>query len=111
MKQLLIFTGSVLFLCLIINHMVLPNLPVTEAAEPDPVSITSFQQSSTVSTGFRLSIYNGFVAAFREGEEKPFYISTSRANDLPPKDRQLLSEGIFTHSRKELDRLLLDYCS
>lgn len=111
MKQLLIFTGSVLFLCLIINHMVLPSLPATEAADPAPVQLTSYQQSSEITPSFRVTVYNGFVAVFREGEEKPFYITEARVSDLPPKDRQLLTEGIITQSRKEVDRLLLDYCS
>ena len=109
----MIFTGIFLFICIIIDGMILPSIPAPKAADPAAASSDPSQQSSVyeISKKYILSSYNRYVAAYRYGEEKPFYISGTLINDLPKSDREMLKNGIGTNSKKDLDRLLHDFTS
>ena len=114
MKQLLIITGSFLLLCLVINCIVLPSLPSARAEAPQTgVPYAAEEKASVVQNEqkFRLGIYDGMVSAFRSGEDKPFYTSQTKVSDLPEADRAALAEGISVDTRKELNRMMEDFCS
>lgn len=55
--------------------------------------------------------YNGKVAVFEKGKEKPFKITEVNTSDLPQADREILKSGIETDSQKKLTTILEDYCS
>lgn len=72
---------------------------LTEASEQKPVL-------------FIIKEYNGKIAAFKEGQDKPFKtVDGAVLKTLPEADRELLKEGIPIHSLDELMQLIEDYDS
>ena len=54
----------------------------------------------------------GRIAVYEEGSETPFKVTESEVSALPVLDqKQLKGEGIKAQGKRELDRLLQDYCS
>lgn len=61
---------------------------------------------------YYLKDYNGKIAVYEEGSETPFKVTEAEVSALPVLDqKQLKDEGIKAQGKKELDRLLQDYCS
>lgn len=61
---------------------------------------------------YYLKDYNGTIAVYEEGSETPFKVTESEVSALPVLDqKQLKGEGIKAQGKRELDRLLQDYCS
>lgn len=61
---------------------------------------------------YYLKDYNGRIAVYEEGSETPFKVTESEVSALPVLDqKQLKGEGIKAQGKRELDRLLQDYCS
>ncbi len=107
MKRMLALTGSFLMICLLITSFFIPIAPGAGAKSPETVTVPSGRDASA----YRLSEFEGKIAAFEADTEKPVYISTRRVSDLPESDRRALIEGIPANSRSELNKLLRDYCS
>lgn len=61
--------------------------------------------------GLLLGIHNGYVALWKDGESKPVYISSCRAESLPKQDQIALEKGIPIQNRAQLEKLLEDYLS
>ena len=55
--------------------------------------------------------YNGKIAVFEKGNEKPFKVTEVHISDLPEVDKQILKLGIETDNKKNLNTILEDYCS
>ncbi len=55
--------------------------------------------------------YNGKLAVFEFGENKPFRITDLDVALLPQSDQRVLAGGIRVADNKELIRVLEDYCS
>lgn len=62
-------------------------------------------------TFYTLKEYRSRLAVFKNNDTLPFYLTNVFVNDLPKADRDDLSKGLTVKSRKELDRLIEDYCS
>lgn len=61
---------------------------------------------------YYLKDYNGKIAVYEEESETPFKVTEAEVSALPVLDqKQLKGEGIKAQGKKELDRLLQDYCS
>ena len=61
---------------------------------------------------YYLRDYNGKIAVYEEDSETPFKVTEAEVSALPVLDqKQLKDEGIKAQGKKELDRLLQDYCS
>lgn len=60
---------------------------------------------------FTIKEYNGNVAVFESGKVLPIETTETMVDDLPAADRELLKKGIIVSSKKELSRILEDYCS
>lgn len=56
-----------------------------------------------------LSGYDGLVAVFVPGEEKPSFVTETPVSVLPSADREALKVGMPVYSEEELTRLLEDY--
>ena len=55
--------------------------------------------------------YNGVVACFEEGEEKPFLVTSRKISDLPPLDRIMLAAGVEVVGARAMTRTLEDLTS
>ena len=118
MKYMLGFTGSFLILCLLITAIILPNMPDAQASEQNQQQSEIILQSSAAEEKsekeeyeYILCGYKGVIAAYKTGQSDPVYISTVRVSDLPENDRKRLENGIGAVSRRELTRLIEEYCS
>lgn len=61
------------------------------------------------SFGFILREYEGHLALFREGSEKPYKILETEVWLLPDEDRLAVQEGILVKTEAELRELLEDW--
>ncbi len=128
MKNLIIITGSILFICLFITSVILPSAANADAQNisdaPDisssapletskekPSENSKAYESNTQNITFILKDYNNFISVFQSGKEKPIYISDTCVSDLPQADIDRLKKGIAVSDKKELKRLIEDYCS
>ncbi len=107
-RQLLLLTGSFLLLCLLISTLL---TPFPAKSSPGPSLLPELGAAAADEAAFRLSAYNGRVAAFRAGEEEPLYVADRLISDLPPADQERLLNGIPAPTRHDLTRLLEEYCS
>ena len=114
MKRMIGFTGSLLLLFLLFSAVILPSFKRAGANAAKPLQEESFYSPASAendSCKFILKDSNGWVAAFRAGEDKPFYVSNTRVCDLPEVDRNELKKGIKAGTRQQLGHLLEDFCS
>lgn len=104
MKKLITISGLIVVICLITSFLILPNIKSAS---------TNDATSSIVSSSLTYVIknFNGSVAVFEEGNDKPFKITGVSVNTLPYADQEVLKNGIIVNSQSELTRLLEDYCS
>ena len=103
MKKLLAVTGIILITCV-----------CAEAVFASPVSADPPPKASseeTQSAGYLLREYNGKIAVFKTGEDKPVKITSTQVASLPKQDAKKLKEGISAATRQELEKALEDYCS
>ena len=62
-------------------------------------------------SGYVIKEYNGKVAVFESGSQKPFRATCTDVSDLPIADREILKSGIRVNNQDELNSVLEDYCS
>lgn len=116
MKTLLAVTGSILFICIIITSSVIPSSSKAEAQNTAPVpselseEISQNSQESTV-IEYTMKEYDNRIAVFESGNDEPIYISNTCVSDLPKADIEQLEKGITVFDKKQLKRLIEDYCS
>lgn len=60
---------------------------------------------------YKIQEYNGNIAVFEEGQEKPFQKTEIAVKNLPEADRTELKNGIEVKTNEELQALLEDYLS
>lgn len=68
-------------------------------------------QNERPSYSYIIKEYNGKLAVFESGSDTPFRITDLDISVLPEADRKALQNGIKAANRKELNRILEDYCS
>lgn len=114
MKQLIGFTGSLLLLFLVFSSLILPSIRISAKQKPDEPDVTTNTVTAeypSIKDKYRLGESAGRVAAFYEGEDKPFFVSSTRVADLPEPDAESLKKGIVVETRQELGKLIEDICS
>ncbi len=67
--------------------------------------------SCIVLLGFLLGVHNGYVALWKDGSEKPAYVSDYPVDMLPPADQDTLRSGIHFDDRASLTKALEDFLS
>ncbi len=88
------------------------NHPPIASSNPLPVEASSAPSSSSqTEERYTIREYQGNIAVFMEGVDRPFRITDVDVRTLPKMDQEQLSEGIEVTSTEELNRLLEDYCS
>ena len=60
---------------------------------------------------FLLGNYNGYIALWKEGSQKPLQVYPYSIRALPPADQARLETGIPVTSQEQLQMLLEDYLS
>lgn len=117
MKKMITVTGCFVIFCLIINSVLIPSLPSVKAETAPQISQTSSvnEISKNVSQAeepfYILKDYNGKIAVYSSTSDTPIEITNASITKLPKSDQQALKEGIKVSTRKDLDRLLEDFCS
>lgn len=71
---------------------------------------TEIQQATDYQT-YIVREYNGMVAVFYNGQDKPFKITNRYVSALPQQDINDLKQGIEVDSDDKLRKLLEDLCS
>ena len=89
------------------------HLNETAQIEKSQVTAVKNENNNTPdqSNGYIVKEYNGKVAAFERGSQKPFKATFTDVSDLPIADRELLKSGIKVNTQEELNSVLEDYCS
>lgn len=116
MKKLVTVTGCFLFMCIIITSVILPSMPKTMAkdnieADTQSVVQSESETSKDESDGYIISEYNGKIAVFKKSSSEPLYVSDVYVSSLPQADTEILKKGIEVNTKKQLNRLIEDYCS
>lgn len=116
MKKLVTVTGCFLFMCIIITSVILPSMPKTMAkdnidADTQSVVQNESEVSEDDSDTYIISGYDGKIAVFRKSSTKPLFVSDVYISSLPQTDKEMLKNGIEVNTKKELQRLIEDYCS
>lgn len=78
-----------------------------EMTEKAPIATEETTQYKT----YVVKEYDGMVAVFEKGENKPFRITDTYVSSLPQADRDNLKNGIEVTSKEKLRRLVEDLCS
>ena len=116
MKKLVTVTGCFLFMCIIITSAILPSMPKTMAKDNIDADAQSVVQEDsnppkTDDDTYIISEYNGKIAVFKKSSSEPLFVSDVYVSSLPQADKQMLKNGIEVNTKKELNRLIEDYCS
>ena len=61
--------------------------------------------------GFLLGISDGYIALWKDGQEKPMRVFPYKAESLPAADQRALEHGIHLNSKEDLIALVEDYLS
>lgn len=114
MKKLVTVTGCFMLLCIVITSVILPSMPHAGATQQNVNTESVVQTDENTDgekTAFIIKEYDGKIAVFEGQAEEPLFVSDVSVNNLPETDKQLLNDGIYVSSKKELNRLIEDYCS
>lgn len=117
MKQLLMVTGIILFICILITSFAGKRTEATNDSSThtntemllDSLPPASGQEISGVH--YIIREYDKRIAVFKENSDSPLYVTEVYVNELPKADKKLLKDGIHVYSEKELTRLIEDYTS
>lgn len=108
----MMITGGLMFLSLLINSSSGKNaVPYPAGTEAVSQSYTASESSVDTVDYYVLREYNGKIGIFIGDDTEPELIKNVRVSSLPEADRRLLAQGIQVSDRKELNRLIEDYCS
>ena len=116
MKKMIAVTGCFVIFCLVINGILIPSLPSVNAENTPPTTQTSYIEESSEALSkseefYILKEYNGKIAVYSSNSDKPIEITKASTAKLPKSDQEALKDGIKAESKKELNRLLEDFCS
>ena len=102
MKKMILITGTILIACVMIGSL------ASQSAAQTPSESVSAEISTE---GYVIKESGGRVAVFKQGEEKPLMITETYLNNLPKTDAEKLKKGVPAEDKKQLRKLLEDYCS
>ena len=113
MKKLLLITGCIALLSIFINArtQAIPPLPASIPQDSQTESVSVPPETSSDEPPYLLKEYDKRIAVFERDKETPLYVSEVYVSELPKADRRLLQNGIPAQSKKELTRLIEDYCN
>ena len=116
MKKMIAVTGCFVIFCLVINGILIPSLPSVNAENTPPTTQTSYIEESSEALSkseefYILKEYNGKIDVYSSNSDKPIEITNASTAKLPKSDQEALKDGIKAESKKELNRLLEDFCS
>ena len=82
------------------------------AATKPPLTVSQAQQQSAAASTWTVGGYEGKLAVFQDGSERPVELYEDvLVRDLPETDQALLRRGITAYSTQELQTILEDYTS
>jgi hypothetical protein len=102
MKKLIAITGVILISCVCAGSLWAPS-----AASTQPQ--TTCMQEKTEPDGYKIADSGGHVAVFYA--DAPLLTTDTLTDSLPHADAKRVREGIPAKTRKEIEKLLEDFCS
>lgn len=106
---------SVFFIALSVSISMMNSMEPKVTSDKGPASNTELIESSLENEPEKITYlvknYNGKIAVFEKGQNKPFKITSVNIDDLPDADKKILAKGIEAESQKQLSTILEDYCS
>lgn len=112
MRKTIIISCCAVVLVLAVISFLLPvmgNRTPTEPSSSAPVESSSGSMSS--GEQYTIKEYQGNIAVYMNGVDRPFRITDVDVRTLPQLDQERLKSGIQVSGAEELNRLLEDYCS
>lgn len=114
MRKTIIISCCAVVLVLAVISFLLPVMgsrtPVTTSS-PAPDTSSSAMESVAATELYTIKEYQGNIAVYMDGVDRPFRITDVDVRTLPQLDQEKLSSGIKVTGAEELNRLLEDYCS
>ncbi len=98
------------FSFLMITALISTLYSCSRADETTNTAPTEIQQPTNYQT-YIVREYNGMVAVFYKGQDKPFKITDRYVQALPQQDINDLKQGITVDNDESLRKLLEDLCS
>lgn len=99
----------ILTLLLVITIIAITLLPSRSFSDKEP-TVSEQTKTSDQESLYSIKELNGKIAVFADGKDTPLYVLPSPLiDDLPPYDRELLTQGITVKSNAELLQVLEDY--
>lgn len=106
MSKRLVTTVGLILAAFFIAGIIMLFIGGQDTAKAQP---TERQQTTVDSDIYIVKDYNGKVAVFYEGEDKPMRLTEQQVEALPQTDRDMLKEGVTVEGKEALRRLLEDY--
>ncbi len=103
MKILVAVTGLILIICVLVGASV----PDSETQKNDTVAVIETEAPK----GYVVRDWRGKIAVFRAGEGVPESVTGTRTETLPKADVKRVKDGIAADDKKQLDKILEDFCS
>lgn len=107
LKRLVGITGAIVMICLMINVFF---APVSSAENTSSQSMASIEQTDAEEV-FIIKAENNRIVVYKKGEDKPYMLTDTPANNLPKGDIVYLEKGIEIIGREKLRKALEDFCS
>lgn len=102
MKKLIAITGVILISCVCAGSLWAPS---AASAQPQTTGV----QEKTEPDGYKIADSGGHVAVFYA--DAPLLTTDTLTDSLPHADAKRVREGIPAKTRKEIEKLLEDFCS
>jgi len=102
MKKLIAITGVILIACVCAGSLAAPS-----AVSAPPQTVAA--QEKTAPAGYKIADSGGHVAVFYA--DAPVLTTDTLTDSLPQADAKRVREGIPAKTKRELERLLEDFCS
>lgn len=103
--------GCCLIVVMLFLVFTIPNQSISQEKINSEESSEISSEVDTQPTLYILKDYQGQVAVYKPSEDTPMEILNIYVQNLPLKDRELLSTGINIHSDQELRSTIEDYNS
>ncbi|MCI9272361.1 MAG: hypothetical protein HFE39_00175 [Clostridiales bacterium] len=113
MRKTILISCCAVVLILAVISFLLPMMGGRTPVEPSSSTPTEVSAAANTPSGelYTIKEYQGNIAVYMEGVDRPFRITDVDVRTLPQLDQERLESGIQVSGADELNRLLEDYCS
>ncbi len=106
MKQLIVFTGIILMICVVTSAVIIP----ANAQQGDLKEVIDAISEKEENT-YLLKSDNGMLCVYLKSNGEMIMNTDTNISVLPKEDQKILEKGIEIKDEKALQQALEDYCS